>query len=98
MPVEHEQPIEDAKILIGLFKEMMKDKSVFVKCPAYKTLFCKILVDRQLIEFKCSRCTKKWQSLSKGKDISVFHRFNKKGDLVETVIVEQGNERPIDKI
>ena len=76
----------------------MKDKTIEIRCPANKTLFCKFLVSRQLMEYLCRKCTLKWRLLTKSTDVTVYHRFTIKGELVETVIVEKGKERVLDKI
>lgn len=94
-PVITEEDKEVARIVIGNIKELMKGKTIEVRCPANKTLFCKILIDRQLVEYMCRRCTAKWQSLTRKVTVQVYHRFTLKGRLLETVIVERGEERVI---
>jgi len=75
----------------------MKDETIKVICPAHKTLFGKFLVGRQLTEFLCRKCTAKWRTLTRTDDVSVYHRFDKQWKLIETVIVEKGKERLLEK-
>jgi len=77
----------DAQVIIQAFKEFVKGKYIEVRCPSNNTLFAKFLVDRQLLEFACRACSKKMSALKKSKSF-VFHRYNVKMNLVETVIVD----------
>ena len=95
-------PEEAAKLLIGSFKEFMKGRSIGCRCPSSNTLFFKFLVDRQLIEVKCYKCTKRWNKLkNKGLRKSksfIFHRYDVKMKHVETVIVDGKMEKKIERM
>ena len=92
---------EAAKILIGSFKEFMKDKKIEIRCPSNHTMFFKFLVDRQLIEIHCRECSKKWGKLksmgSRNIKSFIFHRYDVKMNLVETVIVDGNQEKIIER-
>jgi len=77
----------DAQIIIQGFKDFVRGKYIEIRCPSNNTLFAKFLVDRQLLEFACRACSKKWSALKKSKSF-VFHRYDVKMNLVETVIVD----------
>lgn len=87
-----------AKILIGSFKDFIKDKKIEIRCPSNHTMFFKFLADRQLIEIHCRECSKRWnrlQTTSKGKSF-IFHRYDVKMNLIETVIVDGNKEKIIE--
>lgn len=77
----------DAQIIIQAFKDFVRGKYIEIRCPSNNTLFAKFLIDRQLLEFACRACSKKWSALKKSKSF-VFHRYDVKMNLVETVIVD----------
>lgn len=87
---------EAAKILIGSFRDFLKDKKIEIRCPSNRTMFFKFLADKQLIEVHCRECSKKWNKLkSPGANNSksfIFHRYDVKMNLVETVIVDGKEE------
>ena len=86
----------DAQIVIQAFKDHVKGKYIEVRCPSNNTLFAKYLVDRGLLEFLCRACSKKWSALKKSKSF-VFHLYDVKMNLVETVIVDGGKAETIRK-
>ena len=92
---------EAAKILIGSFKEYMTDKSIECRCPSSGKLFFKYLIDRQLIEIHCKECSKRWTKLQKKPwpetKSFIFHRFDVKMNLIETVIVDGKEEKIIER-
>ena len=94
-------PDEAAKILISSFKDFVRGKSIDCKCPSNNILFFKFLVDRQLIEVHCRKCSEKWSKLKaphKNKpDTFIFHRYDVKMNLVETVIVDGKKEKVIER-
>ena len=92
---KHSKVNPDAEIIIQAFKDFVRGKSIDVRCPSNRTLFGKFLVDRQLLEFACRACSKKWSALKKSKSF-VFHRYDVKMNLVETVIVD-GDKQEIIK-
>ena len=95
-------PEEAAKLLIGSFKQFMKGKTLNCRCPSGNTLFFKFLVDRQLIEVKCYKCTKRWNKLKnrgyKKSKSFIFHRYDVKMKHVETVIVDGNTEKNIERM
>jgi len=84
----------EAQVIIQAFRDFVKGKSIEVRCPSNNTLFAKFLVDRQLLEFACRACSKKWSALKKSKSF-VFHRYDVKMNLVETVILEGDRKETI---
>ena len=78
---------QDAQIIIQAFKDFTRGKYIEIRCPSNNTLFAKFLVDRQLLEFACRACSKKWSALKKSRSF-VFHRYDVKMKLIETVIVD----------
>lgn len=96
-----EEVSPDAKIIIESFREFVKGKYIEVRCPSNNTLFFKFMVDRRLIEVACKKCSEKWSRLksndSKLNRSIVLHRFDAKMRLVETVIVDRGEEKIIKK-
>jgi len=93
-------PTEAAKILIGSFKEFMSGKTIDCRCPSNHTLYFKFLVDRQLIEIHCKECSKRWSKLYSSQDRKtksfIFHRYDVKMNLIETVIVDGKEEKIIE--
>ena len=93
-------PQEAAKILIGAFKEFMAGKTIDCRCPSNNTLFFKYLVDRKLIEIHCKECSKRWTKLKSAGPQKVksfvFHRYDVKMNLIETVIVDGDKEKIIE--
>lgn len=87
----------DAKIIIESFREFVKGKYIEIRCPSNATLFFKFMVDRRLIEVACKKCSDKWSRLKsndyKKNRCIVLHRFDVKMRLVETVIVDRGEEK-----
>ena len=92
---------EASKILIGSFKEFMSGKTIDCRCPSNHTLFFKYIVDRQLIEIHCKECSKRWSKLKSNPGHKVksfiFHRYDVKMNLIETVIVDGNEEKVIGK-
>ena len=86
----------DARIIIQAFKDFAKGRYVEVRCPSNHTLFAKFLVDRQLLEVACRTCSKKWSALKKSKSF-VFHRYDVKMNLVETIIVNGKKQKIIER-
>ncbi len=84
----------DAQIIIQAFKDFARGKYVEIRCPSNNTLFAKFLIDRQLLEFACRACSKKWSALKKSKSF-VFHRYDVRMNLVETLIVDGKKEEII---
>lgn len=98
---EKADPKEAAKILIGSFKDFMSGKTIDCRCPSNNTLFFKFLVDRQLIEIHCKECSKRWTKLHTSNDRKtksfIFHRYDVKMNLIETVIVDGKEEKVIER-
>ena len=86
----------DAQIIIQAFKDFAKGKYIEIRCPSNHTLFAKFLVERQLFEVACRTCSKKWSALQKSKSF-VFHRYDVKMNLVETIIVNGKKQKIIER-
>ena len=92
---------EAAKILISTFKDFVRGKTIDCRCPSNGVQFFKYLVDRNLIEVHCKKCSEKWSKLkTPGKrkaNTFIFHRYDVKMNLVETVIVDGKEEKVIER-